>query len=374
MIDLEQEYLQARARNRHEQNNIIQRFVARNLLPAAATTGTFRDKFGRWADISKYQQRIDWDKFHADFDGVFIRAGLGSDVQGHGGFIDSLFATHIQNAYDHDVCAVAYFVLDPGYYFDKLQSLGKLKLIDQYLPVDKDEQIQTLVKALKFKKIYGLAIDYEMMKDWYGNVMPDGWLTEIIFQFLVRVRKLYPDLPIIFYSGSWFVWNYCKTLESTGRIKDLALLWTAYYPYGAGIIPLQTGADILAHMPPETMTIKFPDGSRQTQNPPYLGFDGWVWWQINDKFTLPYITDDLLRPSGVDVNLGNGTKEKQWAILNFTPKGTPEPPPIPPDNPPVNEDLAALQKRVDAVVAEQAIIELDLKAIEDKLAAVKAAL
>ena len=321
-------------------------------LQASTVTGTFRDNFPLVLDISQYQQVIDWPKLKADGLGgfIWIRASYGAEGQGFGGGVDALVADHVQHAFDMGIPCGLYHALDPGYYFYKLQSLGKVQQIDTYLPVDKDEQIQTLIKAAKFKRYYALAIDYELFRDWNGNTMPDGWLNEVVFQFLIRVRKVFPGVPIYFYSGSWFIWNYVKSLETTGRIKGLAKLWTAYYPYGAGVVNLADADDLKPLYPPNDMTITFPDGKRVTQNPPYLGFDGWNFWQFTgDKFTLPYITDTLSRPSALDFNFYNGTLAQLYAEIGYT---APVPEPEPEPEPEPSGDLAEVLERIAQLQAD----------------------
>lgn len=294
----------------------------------AVVTGTFRDNFPLVLDISQYQQVVKWAKLKEEgIKFVWVRSSFGAEGTNYGGGVDALCSKHVQDAYDAKMPIGLYHAVDIGYYEYKLKSFGKLQLLDTYLPIAQDEQIQTMIKACKYKKYYAIAIDFELWKDWNGNALPDGWLVEGIFQFLVRVHKVFPDMPVYLYTGSWFVWNYCKSMEQTTRIKSLAKLWTAYYPYGSGVVNLANVAALKPLYPPNDMTITFPDGKRVTQNPPYLGFDGWNFWQFSgDKFTLPYITDTLGRPSALDFNFYNGTVEKLYAEIGYseTPVPTPD--------------------------------------------------
>ncbi len=291
---------------------------------------TFRNHFALGIDVSKYQPKVDWPVVkEGGVSFAFARASCGTEK-------DPLFASHVQGAYDADIPMLAYHAVDPGYYANKLQSLDKLRDAKKWLPPENDEQFQALKEGLANKKIYGIAIDFEISKDWSGNVMTDTWLLEVAKYFCNLVAAKFPQYPLIFYTGSWFIWTYCRSLEQTGILKDFSRLWVAYYPYAVGKVTLSSWSQVKANLPPDTMRIQFPGEAtpRQTQNPPYLGWDGWTFWQFSgDKFILPGIQGGN-GPSPVDLNLFNGPKEKLYDWLKFTPRGVePEPGPGPGPNP-----------------------------------------
>lgn len=329
---------------------------------------TIRDNYALGIDVSKYQTKVDWPLVkQGGVSFAISRASCGTEK-------DPMFASHVQGAYDVDIPMLAYHAVDPGYYAYKLQSLDKLRDASKWLPPENDEQFQRLKAALKFKKIYGIAIDFEINKDWSGNVMTDVWLLEVAKYFCNVVAANYPQYPLIFYTGPWFIWNYCRLIEQTAALKDLTNLWVAYYPYSTGRVTLSSWSQIKANYPPNTMTVQFPGepSPRQTQNPPYLGWDGWTFWQFSgDKFILPGIQGGN-GPSAVDLNFYNGTKEKLYSWLKFTPRGTTPPPtdpgtptptdpgtptPTTPGTTDVAAQLAAINTRLDALTEMNAKLD-----------------
>jgi GH25 family lysozyme M1 (1,4-beta-N-acetylmuramidase) len=328
---------------------------------------TLRDDYAFVMDVSKYQPRIDWQEMAEYVKAVAIRSSFGAI--GYGGYTDPKLALHNQGAYDVNIPTILYHALDPGYYVNKLQSLEKLKNVDQYLPADKDEQWQTFLQALEHKSFYALTVDHEITLDWNRQVIPIGWQTEIAKMWMTRMLKRFPNVPRIYYTGSWFVWGFAKDIETTGVLKNICDLWSAYYPYADGVVNLKHWEDIKANYPPDTMSIQFPTEPmpRQTQNPPYLGWDTWKFWQYSgDKFTLPFITDEVGNPSALDLNLFNGTTAKLYEYLKFTPATvtpTPEPTPEPEPEPepvPITE-IEALRTRVDDLDAELTALKAGLR-------------
>lgn len=328
-----------------------------NYSAGVSATTTLRDNYGLIIDVSAYQPKIEWQVIKAGgVAGVIARCSFGAIGPNYGGFIDSMFAgapeKNIESAYANDIPLIAYHVLDPGYYMYKLDSLGKLEKIDIYLPDDRDEQLQTFLKAIRYKKIYGVAVDFELYKDWNGKTMTDGWLSEVARQFMIRVQRNLPEQPRYFYTGAWFINAYAPTIQNSALLVNLCDLWTAYYPYAAGIVNVPAWDQLKQYYPPNTFNV----AGKPTQNPPFLGWDGWKLWQWSgDKFTLPGLYGGAGALSAVDLNFYNGTKEAFWKEIKFTPAVTPPPPP-----PPGDLTLETLDAR--------------LKVVEDKLSAIKAVL
>jgi hypothetical protein len=321
-------------------------------------------------DVCMYQPVIDWVELKEYFAAVIARSSLGAIGPNYGGFIDKEFQlNHVVKAYDNDVPILAYHVLDPGYYVYKLESLGYLQDADNHLPEAKDEQWQTFLKAITNKQLYGIAVDFEMCKDWNGKIMPSVWLLEVANRFMTLMKRwaerVHPgeNFPILFYSGSWFINSYVPELINTQKLNKFGDVWTAFYPYAAGVVALASGDDLKANYPPENLT--FDGGTHQ--NPPFLGWPKWTIWQYSgDKFTLPWVTGGI-SPSALDLNFFNGTKEQLYAYLKFAPSGPVTPPD--PDDPPVTDDadlkeirdrLLSVETQINAIVAKLAIIKEDL--------------
>jgi hypothetical protein len=318
MYNIEQEWLANRSRSRVD-THVAYQATEQSFLVAPAKA-TFRDNYALMMDISMYQPVVNWTEFKEYFSFAIARSSFGAIGPNYGGFVDKEFAlNHVQKAYDNDVPIGAYHVLDPGYYMYKLETLGYLKDADNHLPADKDEQWQTFVKAITNKKIYAIAVDFELYKDWNGNKMSSIWLLEVINRWMTLMLRYYgTKYPILFYSGKWFVDNYCPEIVSTAMLAKFGDLWTAYYPYAAGVVNLADGDDLKANYPPESMTY---DNSVH-QNPPFLGWPGWKFWQFSgDKFTLPWVTNGVGSPSALDLNFFNGTKEQLYDYIKFIPSG-----------------------------------------------------
>jgi len=283
---------------------------------------TFRDDFALGVDVSSHQPTVDWQLLKAgNVSWAAARSSFYDVTQG--GFVqDSCFANHVQGAHDVRIPLVAYHVLVPGYYAAKLQDINKLKDLDKWLPVDKDEQFQCMVNSLRFKTYNAIAIDYEISAGWDGKVMGDAWLYEVWKQYVIRVRKAYPDKLILTYTAPWFVNGYCKSIQDVGLKEtingervDVTSLWVAYYPYNKNTVILNSWSLLKANYPPDNMEI---DG-RITQNPPYMGWSGWKGWQFTgDKFKLPGVKGATGQASAVDLDLYNGTKEQLYAWLKYT--------------------------------------------------------
>ena len=272
---------------------------------------TFRDNYALGVDVSAYNPVVEWHTLkQGGVSFAFARSSYGVNK-------DNSFAGHVQGAYDAGIPMLAYHALEPGYYFNALQTLDKANDMDKWLPASMDAQFQAMKQSLSYKKLYGLAVDFELVKDWNGNVLPDIWLWTILKQFCKRVKAAFPQYPLMVYTGGWVVWSYCKTIENMGGVPD-TFLWVAYYPYDTTVISTNWD-ELKKYYPPETMTISFPDGKRQTQNPPFLGWSGWKFWQFSgDKFKLPGVKNAQGKPSAVDLNFYNGTKEQLYQFLGFT--------------------------------------------------------
>lgn len=322
---------------------------------------SLRDKFALGIDISSYQVTVDWSIIKAaGVSFIAARSSVGTKA-------DAMFATHVQGAYNANIPVIAYHAMDPGYYVDALQSLDKLVNIDQYLPAAKDQQWQAFVQSIANKKLYGVALDFEIYKDWAGKTITDGWLKEIALQWMIRLQHQLPQYQVrLFYSGEWFIKGFAPSIESTGCLNPICDAWTAMYPYASGVVDLPDWASLKAQYPPDIL-------SSGGENPPAFNFPSWKFWQFSgDKFTLPGIKGAVGQPSAVDLNFFNGTVEDLNTYLGFAVTPAPAPQPQPqPEPAPVDPTIAALQTQVNTLTQTT---QTQFDAIAAKITAVKGVL
>lgn len=272
-------------------------------------------------DISLYQPVVDYGKLARDFDFAIIRCGGGESE------IDKMFAQHVQGCYDAGIPALAYYWFDPIPYFR--WGLNNLPT------ADKDPLLLHLKRLLKYKAILGLCIDHEQWwADWgkyydytSGKISRDqvpmispAWMQQTVNLFLNHIQDdpELKGLPLINYSAKWFVDMY-PGIDLARQLTNGYHLWTASYPsesYPATVKQLSGKAELLNYLPKDT-TSPVLFGAATT----------WKFWQFSgDRLTLPYITDTLGRPSGMDLDLYNGTRAELFRWLGYeTPENEPEP-------------------------------------------------
>ena len=293
------------------------------------------EKMALGVDISHYQPVVDYSKLAKDFDFAIVRCGGGD------GESDSKFAEHVQGCYDADIPAMAYYWFDPIPYFR--WGLNNL-------PEPKDDPCLTHLKhLLQYKAIHVIFIDIEQWwADWgkyydflakkiAGSDVPlvsPAWMQKTIDLFLNHIQDdpVLKNYPLIVYTAKHFTDRY-QSVDVANQLSKYCI-WVANYPaesYPPCTTHLKDRVELVNYLP------------KDTTNPVLFGTAQWSFWQFSgDRLTLPYITDTLKRPSGMDFNLYNGTKEKlyDWLGITVAPPVEPEPEPEPdPEEPGQDDDL-----------------------------------
>lgn len=255
-------------------------------------------------DISRYQGFIDWPKLAGVIDFAIIKCS-----EGHT-WSDPLFASHVQGAYDAGIPAMAYHYFRHGYYKEYGYDANK------WPSPANDLQLLNLKNALKNKALCGLWLDVEDASnneakwDAHAAGVFMGRIQDWILSEPARWGQKYQEGKFILgvYTAEWF-WNQCK--DEMSWMKGYPL-WTARYPYAAGAVTTTWDAFKAGYLPPANTSI------------PTMAANGWTVWQFSgDKFILPHVyADASKRPTALDLNFYNGTRDELYQRIGFTPKST----------------------------------------------------
>ena len=291
-------------------------------------------------DVSRYQAKLDASLLKGNIDFMIAKAGQYNWSKDHhdlGSHVDSMFASHVQTAADLGIPCGAYWFFDPTVPQDPVNALD-------------DWQIQMLQYALHGKRVHFIAIDVEMFEDpnSKGTIVTNHQISTNARQFSDRVQKLFPDLPVMIYTGNWFVNQYAPDMKvwmDTGHWP----VWLAQYP--STVKAAAQWADFRggAYAPEWPADKVFPWLSNQACT---------IWQWSGDCLTAPGVYGDAAgtQPSALDLNFYNGTKAMFYKWLNFAPVTIPVTPPpdnppvvVPPVTPPVVVDARTIEARVAAL-------------------------
>lgn len=269
-------------------------------------------------DTSHWTSAIDWKTIKAaGVAAVWAKCSEGT------GYIDDKFAPTVQAGYDNNIPVLAYHFFDPAYLKDS--AWGE----EHWTPFNtnpndftsvQDLQLLNLKRALKNKKVYGIAIDLERWWIDYtdyrangGNAkrIPSSWINALVIRFADAVRKTWPTLEVYIYSRASFIKDYVPEINKTGVLGAQNYpIWTAEYYQPAKSVTLPSWDELKNYYPADHRS-------------PVLwgGVSKWTIWQWSgDVFMLPGMKEP------VDLNFYNGTKEEFYQAIGFTPKEeTPEP-------------------------------------------------
>ena len=266
----------------------------------------------RIIDIWAGQAEVDWSYLKTIMDaglihGVIIR-------QGQGDWEDEKFAEHVQGAYDIGLPALAYHVHEPRIY----TATGVLDE-DRWWKIADDPQMVRIRKSLQFKRIYGLATDVEVTKEYNGNTITDAWLSRSARHHKAMIDLEYGSLyrfrPL--YSGDWYL-GYTPSTKVWLHQHDL---WWAKYIQPAKPTALLRWEDLEQYIPDEKYW-PWPEctGIIEGRKKAML----WQW--TGDRFVLPGLYAPGHKATALDFNLFDGTPAEWYALIGFDPGSVVVPP------------------------------------------------
>ena len=298
-------------------------------------------------DVSRYQQKLDPTQLKGKIDFLIAKAGQynwQADAKNLAAHVDSKFADHVSTAAQLGIPCGAYRFFDPTVPQDPINPLA-------------DRQIQMLQYALKNKTVHFLSIDVEMYLDPCAKnvTVTNHQISTNSRQFAERVRVLFPSLPIMIYTGSWFVNDYAPDMKAwldSGHWP----IWLAQYPTDpdapAGIVPANW-ADFRSKFAPEWPSTKgFPWLSNQPAT---------IWQYSGDKYISSGVYGDVngIQKSALDLNFFSGTPQDLYHWCNYTPTGSgiiePTPPPVVIPDPVTPPAARTNRQQIDALLDQLGI-------------------
>jgi hypothetical protein len=297
-------------------------------------------------------------------DFVVIRMG---GTKGRDIFLDESFPAKVQAAWDAGAIPMAYWVVDSSYYPLHEWTVGSF----QNMTPDKNPVHVAITDALRagnsWKKVGALFYDCELSGA--GDVW-DALYVEKLRDCQVdlsKTGKFPPGIKLGIYSRlSW--------IEGRPALKTLAenqagmIIWTANYmtAYPGKAMPI---ADYKTKGLPLTTQkpIWFGDNKNKPKTYPRI-------WQYHGTFpgaqysTCPEITDADGDPSGLDLNVFEGTRAELFAMVGWAdPLLSPKPYPEPLPDPDPVDDHAAILARISTLEKMLADHEGELTAIQTRM-------
>lgn len=290
-----------------------------------------------------------------DIDFCVIRMG-GMGVDKSGRYIvykNPNFAEQVQAVWDCGAIPMAYWVINPDYYWRNEYTAGSFANIED----DKDPVMIAMKEQLHagsgWKKVGGVYYDLETA----GN---PAWEAMIVDSLRGRIRNQQSknEFPKLIQGGysrkSWIE----STNPSRAPIKTLfenqpgLQIWTSNYltAFPARHSPIVEKR--VNELPLTTQKpIWFGDNPAKPKEHPRI-------WQYhgtapNVKYsTCPEVTDKDGKPMGLDLNVMECTRAELFALVGWSDPLTGPPPPPPPDEPPPAE-LAEILARIDTLEDNQ---------------------
>jgi len=315
-----------------------------NSALGAVVSNPWADKaFG--IDISRYQQTANLKPGDVDF--VFAKLG-GSEA---GVFNDARFAYHVQSAYDAGAICAGYWYVDSSYYADFTIG-GVAKQTNDKHPI-----LQAIIRGFRsgntaWKAVDGLFFDLET------KGKGSAWNREYIEDLRNRIADLKKtgDMPPI-KTGIYSSRNVMSTEpEMTVWLEQRPdqIIWTANYltAFPGMHAPLKT---LRTQRLPLTTQKPMWFGDNPARPKDYKRF-----WQYHGTFgagqpvTCPEVLNDQGLPSGLDLNVFEGTRAELFAMFGRKdPLATTPPPVEPPVEPPATDAarFAAIEARLASLEA-----------------------
>lgn len=228
-------------------------------------------------------------------------------------FKDTDFAKTVEVFYKADKPLLAFHYYDAKYYpslqFDYNDDT-------KWVPASKDLQLINMTDYIKFKKIYGLAVDIEE----FGNTrVSPSWFSKGAKIFTGRTKdwlsanKSYVR-PLV-YSRQYFIDEYAPEINNWIHNYDT---WVAQWYWNNDRTDRLTWEQFEVTIPPDTAKVGLLGASTT-----------WKFWQYSgDRFIFPGVLNNQGVNRTIDLNLFNGTVEQLHSYLGFIPGQVPVTPPV----------------------------------------------
>lgn len=293
-------------------------------------------------DISRWQERVDFDVLaSAGLDFVILKCG-GSETGEL--YTDQTYHNRVQQAYDQKIPVIAaYWFVGARYWLQRQHTIpGVENLEDEKHPV-----LQYLINVVRNTAIDALFFDIEDASEWSGRTTA-AWHAFYIRDLVERIRRQQQSgklrkFKMGVYSRREWIDTKAKDLDIwLGTQPDL-LIWTANWLSGN-----QTA------LPFNQIVSKRPLSGHQPRSFGWSQQRAKTWhiWQWAGDVGHGYrstsgVTKADGKPSGLDLDLYNGTRDEMLKDLGKV--MVQPPPPVPPqpepEKPPVI-DLSGIEKQL----------------------------
>lgn len=301
------------------------------------------DKCAFGIDLSRWQERVDFQALaKAGLDFVVLKCG-GSETGEL--YTDPTFHNRVQQAYDEKIPVIgAYWFVGARYWLQRQHTIpGVENLEDEKHPI-----LQYMINILRNTAIDVLFFDIEDASEW-GDRVTSTWHAFYIRDLVERIRRqqakgILRKFKLGIYSRRAWIDAKSKDLDIWLGTQPDVMIWAANWLTGN-----QTP------LPFEQIITKRPLPGHQPRS---FGWSPqrektWHAWQWAGDTGHGYrsttgVTGANGNPSGLDLNLWNGTRDEMLKDLGKVIK-----PPVPPIEPPQPEpvkppiiDLSAIEKQL----------------------------
>jgi lysozyme len=220
-------------------------------------------------DISSYEPRVDWHTLRAQgFKFALIRATSSLS------YVDPKFAEHWAGARDAGILRGAYHYLFGGQ--------------------DPKKQAESFIATVGSDK--GELPPIVDLEDAYNENVPNSKLISTCKAFLDIIQQEFGRTPMLYSRRTYLE----PRVSVRGKAPDWAKnydLWIAQYPWEFNAASMPN-----ANMP------KQPNGWKD-----------WTFWQYSEAAIVQGVTDELNRPTKVDLNWFRGTEAELYQLANLQP-------------------------------------------------------
>ena len=226
-------------------------------------------KYVHGVDVAIYEPNVDWHALRRQgYLFAFIRATSST------GYVDPKFAEHWEGAREAGFLRGAYHYLFAG--------------------LDAKPQADHFLKTVGTDK--GELPPVVDLEDAFNDDVPNRKIISTCKAFLDIVGPAFGRTPIIYSRKTYLDVHLTSFGRAPGWAKDYDL-WLAQYPF-------------------EFNPASFPNINMPQQA---NGWKDWKFWQYSEKAFLEGVTDEIGRPTAIDLNLFRGTAAELYQYANVEP-------------------------------------------------------